>query len=104
MWTIGEVQSEVEAAVRTVIAIEDNSVVNHNSSFMDMGLDSLGSVELSYNLQSCFEVELLSTIVFSKSSIGDMSEYIHSLASLDGDINDDVEDTLININTDGAND
>ena len=41
-----EVQSEVDAVVRMVIATGDNSTIDHNSCLMDMGLNSLGSVEL----------------------------------------------------------
>lgn len=90
-WTIDEIKSEVEAAVRRVIATDDESDVDHTSSMMGMGLDSLGSVELSRNLENRFGVELSSTLVFSKPSIRDMSEYIHSLVSWSGDSSDDVE-------------
>eukprot|EP00558_Chaetoceros_sp_UNC1202_P001369 CAMPEP_0197258892 /NCGR_PEP_ID=MMETSP1429-20130617/83236_1 /TAXON_ID=49237 /ORGANISM="Chaetoceros sp., Strain UNC1202" /LENGTH=177 /DNA_ID=CAMNT_0042723081 /DNA_START=930 /DNA_END=1460 /DNA_ORIENTATION=- len=74
-----------------VIATEadNDSALDHNSSLMDMGLDSLGSVELSRSLEIRFEVELSSTLVFNKPSIRDLSEYIYNLVSLDGEVNDD---------------
>ena len=88
MWSMEEVRSEVEAAVRMVIATEDNSTIDHNSSLMDMGLDSLGSVELVRSLEMRFGLELSSTLVFNKPSIRDLSEYIYSLVSLDVNVDD----------------
>ena len=100
VWSMGEVRSEVEAAVKTVIAMDDNATIDHNSSLMDMVLDSLGSVELVRSLATRFELELSSTLVFSKPSIRDLSEYIHSLVSLDGDMGDETGQP-IRANTDG---
>jgi len=44
VWNMEEVQSEVEAAARSVIAMEEKSTLDHESGFMDMGLHSLGAV------------------------------------------------------------
>ena len=54
VWSMEEIQSEVEAAVRKVVSIEDSQEIDHHMSLMDMGLDSLGTTELSQSLQSYF--------------------------------------------------
>ena len=100
VWSTEEVRSEVEAAVRMVVATEDDGTIDHNSSLMDMGLDSLGSTELVRDLESRFGLELSSTLVFSKPSIRDLSEYIYSLVSLDGDVGDETGQSIRAI-TDG---
>ena len=54
MWSmleVLEVHSEVEAAVRMVIATEDNSALVQNFSLVDVGLDSLRAVRLLRSLK-----------------------------------------------------
>ena len=55
VWNIKEVESEVDTAVRMAIAAEDDSALDQDSSLMEMGLDSLGSVELSRSLQQAID-------------------------------------------------
>ena len=86
VWSMEEIQSEVEAAVRKVISIESSQQIDHDISLMDEGLDSLGTTELSDALQSQLGVELPSTFVFNNPTIADMSHHLHRLLSPEMDI------------------
>lgn len=54
LWNREEVQFEGDAAARSVIAMGDKGIRDHDSGLMDMGLDSLGVVEVSRSLQLYF--------------------------------------------------
>ena len=63
VWKLEEVQSKVEDSVKMVISpgydsTNDDSSLDETANLMDIGLDSLGAVELSQNLESCFDFEL----------------------------------------------
>ena len=75
-WGIGTISSEVEEAVREVISIGSSQTIDHHASLMDMGLDSLGTTELSESLQSKFSVDLPLTFVFNNPTIASMSQYL----------------------------
>ena len=92
VWSMEEVQSGVEAAVRKVVSIEDSQEIDHQISLMDMGLDSLGTTELSQSLQSYFDVELPSTFVFNNPTVADMSNHLFGLL---GSETDDVNDEAL---------
>ena len=55
MWTIEEIRSEVEMAVEKVVTVGDSENIDHNAGLMDVGLDPLGTTELSELLQSLGE-------------------------------------------------
>jgi len=78
-WTMEEIQLEVTIVVREVVSLDQNESIDSHKSLMDMGLDSLGSAELSSMLQSRFNVELPSTFVFNTSTIVDISSHLYKL-------------------------
>jgi len=92
VWSIEEIQSEVEAAVRKVIAVGNSNQIDHHASLMDEGLDSLGTTELSDILQSRFGIELPSTFVFNNPTIAEMSNHLFKL--LTPGIENELSDTL----------
>lgn len=78
-WTKHAVSMGVQEAIKHVINM--SCEIDNTSSLMDIGLDSLTVMELSTMLQSQFEMTLPSTLVYSGSSIGDLTEYIHDHVS-----------------------
>ena len=65
IWSIEEIQSEVDVAVKKVISILSSQQIDQEVGPMDEGLDSLGSTEQSDVFQSQLGVEFLSTFVLN---------------------------------------
>ena len=76
VWSIEEIQSEVEAVVMELVSMEHSQNIDHGVGLMDIGLDSFGNVELPHALQSRFGIELPSTFVFYNPTIADMSNHL----------------------------
>ena len=72
------IAKKVETAVLSVI---DVSEIDHASDLIDEGLESLSIVELSSMLSAEFDIELPSTIIFTRSSVASLSEYIYETIS-----------------------
>ncbi len=68
---------QVAAAVASVLGVS----VAADTSLMESGLDSLGSVELRNTLSQQFEVELPATLTFDHPSIAAMAKHISGLVS-----------------------
>ena len=79
VWSMEEIQSEVEAAVRKVISIESSQQIDHDISLMDEGSDCLGTTVLSASLQSQVGIELPPTLVFINPTIADMSNHLFGI-------------------------
>jgi len=82
-WTLESITTEVEKAVKTVIGDDSTCALNHSANWMDIGVDSLSSVELSLILQSRFGIELAGTIMLSQPSIADLASYLYGILSLE---------------------
>ena len=83
VWSMDELQSEVAIAVAKVVSIDGVNSNDHHKSLLDMGLDSLGTTELASILQTMFDVELPSTLVFNYPTIADLSNYLHGILAPD---------------------
>jgi len=85
VWSLEEIQMEVESAVRKVVTIDSSEHIDYGVSLMDNGLDSLGTTELSDALQSCFGIKLESMFILNYPTITDTSNYLLSLLAPDID-------------------
>ena len=47
VWCLDQIQTKVESAVKKVISVGDDEVIDHQISLMNMGLDSLGTAPLA---------------------------------------------------------
>ncbi|KAL7542765.1 hypothetical protein ACHAXR_013097 [Thalassiosira sp. AJA248-18] len=93
VWGLDQIRADVVAAVRKVVTINSQSI-DLNTSLMDIGVDSLGSTELSELLQSHFGVDLPSTFVLSYPTIEEMANHLFGLlrneVQVGGGVNDDL--------------
>ena len=87
VWSMDELQSEVAIAVAKVVSVDGVNSNDHHKSLLDMGLDSLGTTELASILQTMFDVELPSTLVFNYPTIADLSNYLHGILAPEQDSN-----------------
>ncbi|KAL9188495.1 LOW QUALITY PROTEIN: hypothetical protein ACHAXT_006873 [Thalassiosira profunda] len=85
-WSVKEIQAGVEACVRKVISVDSVGSIDHTASLMDMGLDSLGSTELTGLLQTHFGLALPSTFVFSHPTIAFMTKYLFEAFSAEMEV------------------
>ena len=87
------VTDKVESAVHSVMNVCEN--FNRTSDLFDEGLESLSVVELSTILNAEFDIEVASTIIFSRSSIAALAEYIYEILSKK---NLDEKDLAVEVN------
>eukprot|EP00889_Picochlorum_renovo_P002070 jgi/Picre1/29100/NNA_004493.t1 len=71
---------QVQEAVKAVLG----KPVDSEEPLMAAGLDSLGTVELKNALESSFGISLPSTLVFDYPTVGALSKYLETTASLHG--------------------
>ena len=90
VWNLEHIQTEVESAVRRVISVSDDELLDDKMSLMDMGLDSLGSTELAATLQTTFDVELPSTLVFNYPTVTELSNYLHGILAPQQNLNSSI--------------
>jgi acyl transferase domain-containing protein/acyl carrier protein/short-subunit dehydrogenase len=64
-----------------------------STGFFDLGMDSLTSVELRNMLQSTFDIQLPSTLIFKYPTIEDVSEYLLDIVTNTHEI-DDVDEAV----------
>ena len=105
VWSIDEIQSSIETVVKKVITAGDSESVDRQVSLMDLGLDSLGTTELSELLQSTFDIELSSTFVFNNPTIMAMSNYISGLLAKETQPADETDSasSMVNFITSSTN-
>lgn len=70
---------QISHHVASILGIKDIKTIDLNSGFSELGIDSLGSVELRNKIQSSYDLKLSPTIIFDYSNIKVMSDYLLSL-------------------------
>ena len=65
--------------VANILGIKDSSQIDLDLGFAELGLDSLGSVELRNKLQSSYNLRLSSTAIFDYSNIKKLADHLSSL-------------------------
>ena len=68
-WSLDQIETEVKSVLKKFISFADDKPIDHQMSFFDMGLDSLGATEFISMLQTSFSTEILSTTLFSYPTI-----------------------------------
>ncbi len=67
---------QISQQVRNILGIKDIKQIDLELGFSELGLDSLGSVELRNKLQSNYDLKLSSTVVFDYSNIKTLADYL----------------------------
>lgn len=71
-------RSLVTQSVRKVLRLDDNAVINEQSSFREMGIDSLMSVELRNILSRAIGEKLSSTLLFNYADVKSLTEHLQN--------------------------
>ena len=67
---------QIRQQVGNILGIKDTKQIDLELGFSELGLDSLGSVELRNKLQSSYDLKLSSTVVFDHSNIKALADYL----------------------------
>ena len=67
---------QISQQVGNILGIKDIKQIDLELGFSELGLDSLGSVELRNKLQSSYDLKLSSTVVFDYSNISFLADYL----------------------------
>jgi acyl transferase domain-containing protein/acyl-CoA synthetase (AMP-forming)/AMP-acid ligase II/NADPH:quinone reductase-like Zn-dependent oxidoreductase/NAD(P)-dependent dehydrogenase (short-subunit alcohol dehydrogenase family)/acyl carrier protein len=71
--------TQISQQVGNILGIKDLSKIDLESGFSELGLDSLGSVELRNKLQSSYEIKLSQTVIFDYPNTKQLANYLLSL-------------------------
>ncbi|MFM2315400.1 MAG: hypothetical protein RLZZ04_4678, partial [Cyanobacteriota bacterium] len=71
--------TQISQQVASILGIKDLSEIDLASGFSELGLDSLGSVELRNKLQSSYSLKLSQTVIFDYPNIAALTDYLSSL-------------------------
>ena len=71
--------TQISQQVANILGIKDLSEIDLESGFSELGLDSLGSVELRNKLQSSYDLKLSQTVIFDHSNIKQLANYLLTL-------------------------
>ncbi|MDJ0591875.1 MAG: SDR family NAD(P)-dependent oxidoreductase [Pleurocapsa sp. MO_226.B13] len=72
-------RQQISQQVANILGIKDLSQVDLELGFSELGLDSLGSVELRNKLQSSYDIKLSQTAIFDYSNLMSLTKYLLSL-------------------------
>jgi acyl transferase domain-containing protein/acyl-CoA synthetase (AMP-forming)/AMP-acid ligase II/NAD(P)-dependent dehydrogenase (short-subunit alcohol dehydrogenase family)/acyl carrier protein len=84
-------REQISQQVANILGIKDLSKIDLESGFSELGLDSLGSVELRNKLQSSYELKLSQTVIFDYPNIRQLAKYLLSLLFNDESLEQDVK-------------
>ncbi len=68
--------NNISEQVGNILGIKDLNKIDFNLGFSELGLDSLGSVELRNKLQSGYALKLSQTVIFDYSNINSLADYL----------------------------
>ncbi len=89
---------QIRQQVGNILGIKDIKQIDLELGFSELGLDSLGSVELRNKLQSGYDLKLSSTIIFDYSDISSLADYLLKIMFNEIEHNIDVDNDLNQIN------
>ncbi|MEY2833456.1 MAG: hypothetical protein RLZZ574_2715, partial [Cyanobacteriota bacterium] len=72
-------REQISQQLGAILGIKDLDKIDLISGFAELGLDSLGSVELRNKLQYSYNLKLSSTVIFDYSNITALTNYLSSL-------------------------
>ena len=70
---------QISQEIGNILGIKDINKIDLELGFSELGLDSLGSVELRNKLQTNYELKLSQTVVFDYPNIKSLTDYLLSL-------------------------
>ena len=71
--------AQISQQVGNILGIENTSQIDLDSGFSELGLDSLGSVELRNKIQSSYDLKLSATAIFDYSNIKALANHLLKL-------------------------
>ena len=71
--------NQITQQVGNILGIKDLNAIDLELGFSELGLDSLGSVELRNKLQSSYDLKLSQTVIFDYSNIRQLAKHLISL-------------------------
>ncbi|ELS02296.1 polyketide synthase family protein [Xenococcus sp. PCC 7305] len=71
--------AQITQQVANILGIKDLNTIDLDLGFSELGLDSLGSVELRNKLQSNYDMKLPATVIFDYSNIKVLADYLFSI-------------------------
>jgi acyl transferase domain-containing protein/acyl-CoA synthetase (AMP-forming)/AMP-acid ligase II/NAD(P)-dependent dehydrogenase (short-subunit alcohol dehydrogenase family)/acyl carrier protein len=93
--------TQISQQVANILGIKDLSEIDLESGFSELGLDSLGSVELRNKLQSSYKLKLSQTVIFDYPNIKQLANYLLILLFNHGlnkkDSGAEINDNSLNI-------
>jgi myxalamid-type polyketide synthase MxaB len=72
-------KEQISQQLGDILGIKDLSKIDLASGFAELGLDSLGSVELRNKIQSSYNLKLSPTVIFDYSNLTALTNYLSSL-------------------------
>ena len=70
---------QISQQLSTILGIKNINKIDSQSGFSELGLDSLGSVELRNKIQSNYSLKLSPTAIFDRPNIKQLAEYLLDL-------------------------
>jgi myxalamid-type polyketide synthase MxaB len=84
-------REQISQQVANILGIKDLSKIDLGLGFSELGLDSLGSVELRNKIQSSYNLKLSQTVIFDYSNIRQLVKYLLSLLFNEESLEQDFE-------------
>lgn len=92
---------QISQQVAHILGIKDLNQLDPELGFSELGIDSLGSVELRNKLQSSYDLKLSQTVIFDYPNITELTNHLSSLLFTDEVSKNnkqlESEDNLINL-------
>ncbi|MEN9568107.1 MAG: hypothetical protein RLZZ69_3303, partial [Cyanobacteriota bacterium] len=94
-------RGQISQQVANILGIKDLSKLDLALGFSELGIDSLGSVELRNKLQSSYNLKLSQTVIFDYPNIRELTNYLLSLLfnhePVEKEQNTEINDNSLNI-------
>jgi acyl transferase domain-containing protein/acyl-CoA synthetase (AMP-forming)/AMP-acid ligase II/Zn-dependent alcohol dehydrogenase/NAD(P)-dependent dehydrogenase (short-subunit alcohol dehydrogenase family)/acyl carrier protein len=92
-------RQQIIQQVGNILGIKDLRTIDLELGFSELGLDSLGSVELRNKLQSSYDLRLSQTVIFDYANIKQLAKHLLSLMFNDQSLakNLEIDDNLISV-------
>ena len=92
----------ISEQVGNILGIKNLNKIDLNLGFSELGLDSLGSVELRNKLQSSYDLKLSQTVIFDYSNIKTLADYLLTVIGENELVKENInfkENTLTQVET-----
>ena len=89
---------QITQEVANILGIKDLNTIDLDLGFSELGLDSLGSVELRNKLKSSYDIQLPATVIFDYSNIQVLADYLLTLLFSNNSEQEIIEAASDNVN------